>query len=47
VAAASPGTRLTLEHAPRQAEAVRELLADAQTRRDLAGLERVTVGRVA
>jgi release factor glutamine methyltransferase len=44
VAGAAPGTRLALEHAPGQAEAVRALLRDAQTRRDLAGRERVTVG---
>jgi release factor glutamine methyltransferase len=40
------GTRLALEHAPDQASAVRPLLADAETRADLAGRERVTVGRV-
>jgi release factor glutamine methyltransferase len=39
------GTRLALEHAPHQAEEVRSLLTEAETRRDLAGLERVTVGR--
>jgi release factor glutamine methyltransferase len=44
VAGVAPGTRLALEHAPRQAEAVRALLRDAETRRDLAGRERVTVG---
>jgi release factor glutamine methyltransferase len=44
VAAAPPGTQLALEHAPRQAETMRELLRDADTRRDLAGRERVTVG---
>jgi release factor glutamine methyltransferase len=44
VAGAPPGTRLALEHAPGQAEAVRTLLRDAETRRDLAGRERVTVG---
>ena len=43
-AAAPPGTRLALEHAPGQAEAVRALLRDAETRHDLAGRERVTVG---
>jgi release factor glutamine methyltransferase len=41
-----PGTRLALEHAPGQAAAVRALLRDAATRRDLAGRERVTVGLV-
>ncbi|MDQ5834756.1 MAG: peptide chain release factor N(5)-glutamine methyltransferase, partial [Actinomycetota bacterium] len=44
VAAAPPGTRLALEHAPGQAKAVRALLRDAETRRDLAGRERLTVG---
>jgi release factor glutamine methyltransferase len=44
---AAPGTRLALEHAPGQAAAVRSLLADAETRCDLAGRERVTVGTVA
>jgi release factor glutamine methyltransferase len=44
VAQAASGTRLALEHAPAQAAAVRELLADATTRRDLAGRERVTIG---
>jgi release factor glutamine methyltransferase len=44
VASAPPGTRLALEHAPGQAEAVRALLRDAETRRDLAGRERVTIG---
>ena len=44
VAGVAPGTRLALEHAPGQAEAVRALLRDAETRRDLAGRERVTVG---
>jgi release factor glutamine methyltransferase len=44
VADAPAGTRLALEHAPAQAEAVRALLRGAQTLPDLAGLERVTVG---
>jgi release factor glutamine methyltransferase len=39
------GTPLALEHAPGQAAAVRALLRDARTLRDLAGRERVTVGR--
>jgi release factor glutamine methyltransferase len=43
-AAAPPGTRLALEHAPGQTEAVRALLRDAETHHDLAGRERVTVG---
>jgi release factor glutamine methyltransferase len=42
---APPGTRLALEHAPHQAEAVRGLLRDPTSRRDLVGLERVTLGR--
>jgi release factor glutamine methyltransferase len=45
VAEAPSGLRLALEHAPAQAQAVRELLRHAETRLDLAGLERVTVGR--
>jgi release factor glutamine methyltransferase len=45
VAGAPGGTRLALEHAPGQAAAVRALLADAETLRDLAGRERVTTGR--
>ena len=45
VAEAPAGTALALEHAPHQAGAVRALLADAESRRDLAGHERVTVGR--
>ena len=45
VAGAAPGTRLALEHAPAQAQAVRALLRDARTHEDLAGRERVTVGR--
>ena len=43
---APPGTLLALEHAPGQAEAVRGVLAAASTRLDLAGRERVTIGRV-
>jgi release factor glutamine methyltransferase len=42
---APAGTLLALEHAPGQGAAVRELLDDAQTRTDLAGRERVTIGR--
>jgi release factor glutamine methyltransferase len=45
VAGAPSGLRLALEHAPAQAQAVRDLLRDGETRLDLAGLERVTVGR--
>ncbi|MFL5868804.1 MAG: peptide chain release factor N(5)-glutamine methyltransferase [Thermoleophilaceae bacterium] len=44
VARAPADMRLALEHAPHQAEAVRALLRDSETRRDLAGLDRVTVG---
>jgi release factor glutamine methyltransferase len=48
VADAPPGTVLALEHSPAQAAAVRALLGPgAETRRDLAGRERVTVGRAA
>jgi release factor glutamine methyltransferase len=46
VAEAPSGTRLALEHSPAQAAAVRELLREADTRRDLGGRERVTVGWV-
>lgn len=42
---AAGGTLLALEHAPGQAAQVRSMLRDAETRRDLAGRERVTVGR--
>ncbi len=45
VASAPSGLSLALEHAPSQARAVRELLAGARTFGDLAGRERVTVGR--
>jgi release factor glutamine methyltransferase len=45
VAQAPAGTLLALEHAPDQAPAVHALLDGAETRRDLAGLPRVTVGR--
>ena len=40
------GTAVALEHAPHQAGTVRALLVDSLTHRDLAGHERVTVGRV-
>jgi release factor glutamine methyltransferase len=39
------GTRLALEHAPGQAADVRALLRESETHEDLAGRERVTVGR--
>jgi release factor glutamine methyltransferase len=45
VADARSGTRLALEHAPGQGAPVRSLLRDAETRRDLSGRERVTLGR--
>jgi release factor glutamine methyltransferase len=45
VAQAPSDTLLALEHAPWQAAEVRSLLADAETHRDLAGRDRVTVGR--
>lgn len=45
VDAAPGGTLVALEHSPDQGEAVRALLEEGVTRRDLAGLERVTVGR--
>ena len=45
IASASAGSLLALEHAPDQAKSVREMLADASTRRDLAGRDRVTIGR--
>jgi release factor glutamine methyltransferase len=38
------GASLALEHAPWQAERVRDLLAEARTLRDLADRERVTIG---
>jgi len=43
---APAGAAVALEHAPHQGEAVRGLLAEAHTLRDLAGNERVTTGRV-
>jgi release factor glutamine methyltransferase len=46
VSGAPSGTRLALEHAPHQAEAVRSLLLAARSHRDLAGRERVTAGAV-
>jgi release factor glutamine methyltransferase len=45
VEAAPAGLLLALEHAPGQAASVREMLHDAHTRPDLAGRERVTLGR--
>jgi release factor glutamine methyltransferase len=44
VGEAPPGTQLALEHAPGQAAAVRQLLHEAETRCDLGGRERVTIG---
>jgi release factor glutamine methyltransferase len=46
VGQAPTGTRLALEHAPHQAEEVRALVGGPETRRDLAGHERVTTGAV-
>lgn len=46
VAQAPSGTRLALEHGSEQGEAVRALLDSAESQRDLAGHERVTVGSV-
>jgi len=46
VARTPPGTRLALEHGSEQGAAVRGLIDAAETRRDLAGHERVTVGVV-
>jgi release factor glutamine methyltransferase len=40
------GLLVALEHAPAQAAAMRELLDEAETRCDLSGRERVSVGRV-
>jgi release factor glutamine methyltransferase len=41
---APAGTRLALEHADGQAAAVRALLREPETRRELGGRERVTIG---
>ena len=41
---APTGTALALEHSPHQAQAVRGLLRDAASRRDLAGHEHMTLG---
>ena len=46
IAAVPSGTRVALEHADDQAEAVRELLEDAVSYPDLANWDRITVGRV-
>jgi release factor glutamine methyltransferase len=46
VAASPSGTHVALEHAPGQAKAVRGLLRESETRPDLAGRERVTLGLV-
>jgi release factor glutamine methyltransferase len=46
VGQAPAGLRLALEHAPGQAAPIRELLGEAQTRRDLSGRDRVTSGLV-
>ncbi|HEV2075799.1 MAG TPA: peptide chain release factor N(5)-glutamine methyltransferase, partial [Thermoleophilaceae bacterium] len=47
VLSAPPGLRVALEHAPDQGAAVRRLLLGAETRPDLAGRERVTIGWIA
>jgi release factor glutamine methyltransferase len=47
VAGAAPGTRIAVDHAPAQAEAVRGLLAGSRTLLDRCGAERATVGCVA
>jgi release factor glutamine methyltransferase len=41
---APSGTRLALEHAPNQAPAVRAMLREPETRQDLSGRDRVTLG---
>jgi release factor glutamine methyltransferase len=46
VAAVPSGTRVALEHADDQAEAIREMLDDAVSYPDLANWDRITVGRV-
>jgi release factor glutamine methyltransferase len=46
IRSARVGTRLAVEHAPGQAEAVRTMLDHAKTIRDPEGEERVTVGKV-
>lgn len=45
LASCPPGLRVAVEHAPAQTAAAREMLAGAHTLVDLAGRERVTVGR--
>ncbi len=46
VASAPCGLRVALEHSPAQTARVREMLAGPETRRDLAGRERITIGRI-
>jgi release factor glutamine methyltransferase len=46
VAQAPAGLRVALEHAPAQAAQVGAMLAEPETRADLAGRERVTIGRI-
>jgi release factor glutamine methyltransferase len=46
VLSCAAGTLLALEHSPAQAPAVRRLLRHAETRRDLSGRERATIGLV-
>jgi release factor glutamine methyltransferase len=45
VAALPSGTRVALEHADDQAEAIRDMLDDAVSYPDLADWDRITVGR--
>ncbi len=45
MAAIPPGTRVALEHAEDQADAVREMLDDAVSYPDLSNWDRITVGR--
>jgi release factor glutamine methyltransferase len=45
VAALPPGTRVALEHADDQADAIREMLDEAVSYPDLANWDRITVGR--
>ncbi|MEA2408884.1 MAG: release factor glutamine methyltransferase [Thermoleophilaceae bacterium] len=45
VAALEPGTRVALEHADDQADAIKEMLDDAVSYPDLSNWDRITVGR--
>jgi release factor glutamine methyltransferase len=46
IASTPHGVSVALEHAPVQGSAVRALLQNVSTRRDAAGTDRVTLGRV-